>query len=281
MTNFTSQTAMSPTNESPISLKNQPYAFFPAKILSFVDETAIDRTFELEYTGELQIGQFFQVSVPGVGEAPISISEYKEGHLFMTIRRVGRVTDVIFDLAVGQNLFLRGSYGNGFITDDFVGSPVTVIAGGTGLAPVRGLIERLSHIQPESLELMVGFKSMADRLFIETLQNWESKFKAKVTLDREESGWDGLTGLVTTHMDLLSFEDANARKYVVVGPPIMMKFVLIELLKRKVPEENIIVSFERNMSCGIGKCGHCKIDETYVCLEGPVFSYVKAKHLID
>lgn len=262
-------------------MNKQPYDFFPAKILSFKDETPIDRTFELEYTGELQIGQFFQVSVPGVGEAPISISEYAPGHLFMTIRRVGRVTDVIFNLPVGANLFLRGSYGNGFITENFLGNPVSVIAGGTGLAPVRGLIDRLSQQQPETLELMAGFKSSSDRLFIDTFEKWEKSFKAMVTLDKEELGWEGLTGLVTTHMDLLSFEDKAIRKYVVVGPPIMMKFVTLELLKRKVPEENIVVSFERNMSCGIGKCGHCKIDETYVCLEGPVFSYSKAKHLID
>jgi anaerobic sulfite reductase subunit B len=229
----------------------------------------------------VQIGQFFQVSVPGAGEAPISISEYREGHLFMTIRRVGRVTDVIFNLKAGDNLFLRGSYGNGFLTESFLNRPVTVIAGGTGLAPVRGLIERLSVKQPESLELLVGFKSMGDRLFLETLENWEKRFKALVTLDKGEAGWSGMTGLVTTHMDQLSFEDKHERQYVVVGPPIMMKFVVMELLKRQVSEENIVVSFERNMSCGIGKCGHCKIDETYVCLEGPVFNYTKAKHLID
>lgn len=262
-------------------MNKQPYAFFPAKILSFRDETAIDRTFELEYTGQIEIGQFFEVSVPGVGEAPISISEYQDGHLFMTIRRVGRVTDVIFNLEPGQNLYLRGSYGNGFITENFLGKPVSVIAGGTGLAPVRGLVERLSLKQPESLELLVGFKSMSDRLFLDTLESWSQRFKALVTLDKDEEGWNGMSGLVTLHMDQLSFEDKHTRKYVVVGPPIMMKFVTLELLKRDVPEENIVVSFERNMSCGIGKCGHCKIDETYVCLEGPVFSYTKAKHLID
>lgn len=262
-------------------MNNQPYAFFPAKILSLYDETPVDRTFELEYTGDIQIGQFFQVSVPGVGEAPISISEYKPGSLFMTIRRVGRVTDVIFNLKPGDNLFLRGSYGNGFLVENFKDAPVSVIAGGTGLAPVRGLVERLSLTSADSLELLVGFKSMGDRLFIDTLSTWENRFKALVTLDKEEDGWSGLSGLVTTHMDRLSFEDKAVRKYVVVGPPIMMKFVTLELLKRQVPEENIVVSFERNMSCGIGKCGHCKIDETYVCLEGPVFTYTKAKHLID
>ena len=199
-------------------MNNQPYAFFPAKILSLYDETSTDRTFELEYTGDIEIGQFFQVSVPGVGEAPISISEYKDGHLFMTIRRVGRVTDVIFNLKPGDNLFLRGSYGNGFLLEHFNALPVTVIAGGTGLAPVKGLVERLSLTSADSLQLLVGFKSMGDRLFIDTLSQWEKRFKALVTLDKEEDGWSGLSGLVTTHMDRLSFEDKDVRKYVVVGP---------------------------------------------------------------
>lgn len=262
-------------------LNNNPYAFTAVKILGFYDETAIDRTFELEWTDPVSIGGFFEVSVPGVGEAPISISEHKDGVLYMTIRRVGKVTDVIFNLHVGDYLYMRGPYGNGF-TDKFIGSgPVTVIAGGTGLAPVRGLVDRLSLDRPEQLELLVGFKSPNDRLFVSTLENWEKRFKVIQTVDSASEGYEGRTGLVTQFIPELSLQDADKRIYVVVGPPIMMKFVTLGLIKAGVGPERIVVSFERNMSCGIGKCGHCKIDETYVCLEGPVFSYVKAQQLLD
>lgn len=261
-------------------MKNNPYAFEAAEIINFYDETAIDRTYELKWENPVTIGQFFEVSVPGVGEAPISISEHKNGILYMTIRRVGKVTDVIFNKSIGQNLFIRGPYGNGFETERFQSNPVSVIAGGTGLAPVRGLVERLSLISPESVELLVGFKSPDDMLFKETLKEWEKRFKLIVTVDQEYEGYTGRTGLVTKFVNELSISQPN-RQFIVVGPPIMMKFVTLELLKLGVQEDNITMSFERNMSCGIGKCGHCKIDETYVCLEGPVFGYPKAKHLID
>lgn len=260
---------------------NNPYTFQAVKILNFYDETAIDRTYELEWPEPVNIGGFFEVSVPGVGEAPISISEHKNGVLYMTIRKVGRVTDVIFNKKVGEHLYVRGPYGNGFTTDFVKNGPVTVIAGGTGLAPVRGLVERLSHQTPESLELLVGFKSPSDLLFRETLKDWSSRFKTFITVDGGDDTWTGHTGLVTKFIPSLSLSDKDERTFVVVGPPIMMKFVTMELLKNGVKEDNIVVSFERNMSCGIGKCGHCKIDETYVCLEGPVFGFAKAKHLID
>lgn len=258
-----------------------PYAFQAVKILNFYDETPIDRTYELEWADSVPLGGFFEVSVPGVGEAPISISEHKDGVLFMTIRRVGKVTDVIFNKKMGEHLYLRGPYGNGFTENFIPKGPVTVIAGGTGLAPVRGLVDKLSLERPSELELLVGFKSPGDLLFEETLKTWESRFRAIVTVDHGAEGWSGNTGLVTKYIPSLTLSDVAVRTFVVVGPPIMMKFVTLELLKNGVSEDNIVVSFERNMSCGIGKCGHCKIDETYVCLEGPVFGFAKAKHLID
>lgn len=257
-----------------------PYAFVPVEILNFYDETMIDRTYELKWDAPVTIGQFFEVSVPGVGEAPISISEHKNGVLYMTVRRVGKVTDVIFNKSVGQHLHVRGPYGNGFEIEKFKNIPVTIIAGGTGLAPVRGLVDRLSLIAADTLELLVGFKSPNDMLFKETLKVWDDRFKLMVTVDQEHEGYTGRTGLVTKFIGELGIHQPE-RHFIVVGPPIMMKFVTLELLKSGIKEENITMSFERNMSCGIGKCGHCKIDETYVCLEGPVFTYPKAKHLID
>lgn len=260
---------------------SNPYSFQAVKILDFYDETDIDRTFELEWPHPVTIGQFFEVSVPGVGEAPISVSEHRDGVLYMCIRRVGKVTDVIFNKKVGEYLYVRGPYGNGF-TDGFVGDgPLSVIAGGTGLAPVRGLVERFSVKRPEDLELLVGFKSPKDILFDSTVSAWEDRFKVLVTVDSSQGQeWNKREGLVTKFIEELTLDQLE-RKFVVVGPPIMIKFVTMELSKHGVKDDQIIVSFERNMSCGIGKCGHCKIDETYVCLEGPVFGYPKAKKLLD
>lgn len=253
------------------------------ELLSITKETDIDYTFKIAYEGDLIGGQFMEISIPGVGEAPISICNFDNKSLDMTIRKVGRLTDGIFDLLPGDKLFMRGPYGNGFDTELFKGKDVAFLAGGTGLAPVRHTINHFVKNKKEvkNLEVMVGFKSPSDRLFIDDLDRWAKSAHTVVTVDNGDDNWKGETGLITTHIDKLDLSDVGNKVAVVVGPPIMMKFTTIELVKKGFKEENIWVSFERRMSCGIGKCGHCKIDETYVCLEGPVFNYTKAKELID
>lgn len=262
---------------------NNPYLPQAYTIKSIHQETEIDWTFEIAYNGPLTGGQFMEISIPGVGEAPISISNFNDTSLFMTIRKVGRLTDKVFNAKVGDSLFLRGPYGNGFNLDLFKGKDIAVIAGGTGLAPVQKTIDTFIQNQDlvKNIEVICGFKSPSDLLFHDKLADWSSKAKVLITVDQGNDLWQGETGLVTTHLTKLDLSDASNKTIIVVGPPIMMKFTTLELIKLGIKEENIWVSFERKMSCGIGKCGHCKIDETYVCLEGPVFNYTKAKHLID
>ncbi|PKM95389.1 MAG: anaerobic sulfite reductase subunit AsrB [Firmicutes bacterium HGW-Firmicutes-1] len=261
---------------------NNPYLMERIKILDVHTETDIDYTFTLEYTKNVLPGQFLQLSIPGVGEAPISISDYDDNKLFLTIRKVGTLTDKIFELQAGDFLYVRGPYGNGFHLKDYSNSHVKIIAGGTGLAPVKKVIKSLmSSKEVKSVKVLVGFKGPKDILFKEELQEWVEAGKANITVDIADANWQGKTGLITEHLNLLEISNIHETKIIVVGPPIMMKFTTLELVKRGVPEENIWVSFERKMSCGIGKCGHCKIDETYVCLEGPVFKYERAKNLID
>lgn len=262
---------------------NNPYLPKAYEILSIHKETEIDYTFKVAFEGTLVGGQFMEISIPGIGEAPISICNFDDTSLEMTIRKVGRLTDKVFDLKPGDTLFMRGPYGNGFDVNLFSGKDVAFIAGGTGLAPVRKTIDAVvadcqEHIKPE---ILVGFKSPNDRLFIDDLKRWSGNVKTIVTVDKGDETWEGETGLITTHIDKLDLSKVEDKIAVVVGPPIMMKFTTLELIKKGFKEENIWVSFERKMSCGIGKCGHCKIDETYVCLEGPVFNYTKAKKLID
>lgn len=262
---------------------NNPYLPKAYEILSVVKETAIDWTFEVAFDGDLIGGQFMQLSIPGVGEAPISISDFTPGHLFMTIRKVGRLTDVIFDLKPGQHLMMRGPYGNGFDLRRYYGKDLLVIAGGTGLAPVKNVIKHM--LAPEtarSLSALLGFKSPQDMLFTEEVLSWQKKAKVMVTVDQQpKEPWDHLVGLVTEHIPSLQGKNPKETEVIVVGPPMMMKFTTLALLKAGYLKENITVSFERNMSCGIGKCGHCKIDEVYVCLEGPVFNYTQAVTLLD
>lgn len=254
-----------------------------SKIISITPHTDIDYTFRMEFTGDVKPGQFFEVSIPKYGEAPISVCEIGDGYIDLTIRRVGVVTDVIHTFFPGDRLFMRGPYGNGFDVDIYKGKEVIVAAGGTGLAPVKGIVDYFSANRNEviNFNLLVGFKSPDDILFKESIKKWSDSVDVTVTVDKAEEGYNGNVGLITNYVKNLRIDNVEEAQVVVVGPPIMMKFTLAEFIKRGIKEENIWVSYERKMCCGVGKCGHCKMDDTYICLEGPVFNYTKAKNLVD
>jgi len=259
---------------------NNPYVPFKLPIINVTEETDIDYTFRFKSDINPQNGQFLEISIPGVGEAPISISDFGDGYLDMTIRRVGKLTDEVFELKEGD---ARGPYGNGFSLEDYKGKDLIIVAGGTGLAPVKSIVNYFyEHIEElKSFKLIIGFKSPKDILFNEEIEKWKNKIDVILTVDNGDEDWKGNTGLITKYIPKINEKDYNQTEVIIVGPPIMMKFASLEFLNNNFPEEKIWVSFERKMSCGIGKCGHCKIDETYVCLEGPVFNYTKAKNLID
>ena len=237
----------------------------------------------MHFEGDVKPGQFFEVSLPKYGEAPISVSGIGENTVDLTIRKVGKVTNEIFEKYVGDKLFLRGPYGNGFDLENYKGHEVVVVAGGTGLSPVRGIVQHFGN-HPEDAKgftLIAGFKSPEDILFKDDLKAWENNMNMIVSVDNAPEGYEGPTGLVTKYIPDLEIKDLSDVQVVVVGPPIMMKFTVQEFLKRGIKEENIWISQERKMCCGIGKCGHCKIDDTYICLDGPVFNYTKGKLLRD
>ena len=263
-------------------MKNE-YIPFISEIKEVIKHTDIEYTFRMAYEGDVKPGQFFEVSIPKFGEAPISVSGIGEGTIDLTIRRVGKVTNEIFTNYVGDKLFLRGPYGNGFEVENYKDKEITVVAGGTGLSPVRGVVEYFADRmdEAEKFNLICGFKSPEDILFKDDLKIWKDKINLTLTVDKAEEGYEGNTGLVTTFIPDLEIKDINNTAFIVVGPPMMMKFTVLEILKRGVPEENIWISHERKMCCGLGKCGHCKIDDTYICLDGPVFNYTKGKNLVD
>ena len=260
------------------------YIPFLSEIKEVIKHTAIEYTFRMVYEkDDVKPGQFFEVSLPKFGEAPISVSGIGEGFIDFTIRRVGVVTDEIFTKYVGDKLFLRGPYGNGFDVTDYQNKQLIIVAGGTGLSPVRGVVDYFANHMDETkgFTLITGFKSPEDVLFKADLADWKTKMDVVLTVDQAPDGYEGHTGLVTKFIPEVVIENLDDVAVIVVGPPIMMHFAVQAFLARHIKEENIWISQERKMCCGIGKCGHCKIDDTYICLDGPVFNYTKGKDLID
>lgn len=254
------------------------------EILNVKQETDIEWTFRIATDIKPQHGQFLELSIPQIGECPISVSEQGDGWLEFTIRNVGKVTNVIFDKKAGDHLFLRGPYGRGWPVDELKDKHVFVIAGGTGVSPVRSTLN-YCYKNPgyvKSMNLVCGFKNSESVLFENDLANWKEAFdNTWYCLDNEEKeGFHKgfVTGIVK---DLPLKEAGDDYAVLVVGPPGMMKFTGLELMKNGFDENKIWMSFERKMSCAIGKCGHCRIDEVYVCLEGPVFPYTVARELVD
>ena len=263
-------------------MRNNPYVPFSSKIVEVIPHTDKEYTFRMEFEGEVKPGQFFEVSIPKFGEAPISVSGISPKCIDLTIRRVGRVTDEVFENYAGDTLFLRGPYGNGFDVNKYIDGECLVVAGGTGVSPVRGVIDTLSESKDaKDKHIILGFKSPSDMLFRDDIKRWEKTMDVILTMDKEAEGYNGNVGLVTKFIPEVKLNNVETTQAVVVGPPPMMKFSVIELLKRGFKEENIWVSYERKMCCGIGKCGHCKVNDTYICLDGPVFNYVDSKSLID
>lgn len=264
-------------------MENNEYVPFRSEILDVVRHTNIEYTFRMAYAGPARPGQFFEVSIPKFGEAPISVSGMGDGYVELTIRRVGRVTDEVFERYVGDSLMLRGPYGNGFDVDLFKGRELVVVAGGTGLSPVRGVVDYFARHPDEvaALTLIAGFKSPADILFLEELGRWKQAMNVILTVDCGDGDTICQIGLVTEFIPKIAFRNVLEAQAIVVGPPAMMRFSTLGLMDVGMRERNIWISHERKMCCGLGKCGHCKINDKYVCLDGPVFNFADARELLD
>lgn len=271
---------------------NNPLMPQPYKILGMKRVTPIEWLFRVEFdrADELNYGQFIQISIPRVGEAPISVTEFnlEEQWIEFLIRKVGKVTNVLFDLKVGDEMFLRGPYGNGFPFDEkYKDKHLIVVAGGSGCGPVRSMVNAVHNnfAETQTMELILGFKEENCILFEEEIEAWRQKHHVITTVDqicKEGNCALGLShGLVTEHFSKLDLTDMDQTEIVIVGPPKMMDVAAKQFVTMGVPEDKIWLSFERKMSCAVGKCGHCRIDETYVCLDGPVFNYTDGKYLVD
>ncbi|KYK27959.1 MAG: oxidoreductase [Candidatus Proteinoplasmatales archaeon SG8-5] len=230
-----------------------------------------------------QPGQFVEVSIMGTGEAPISVSSAPGGDTFETVvRKVGDVTSKLHKMQPGDKIGIRGPFGTGFDVEALKGKNLLFIGGGLGVVPMRSLYNHVLNNRGEfgDVTILYGCKEPCELLFSEEIKTWKdrSDFRHLLTVDSctEDEGWEGDIGVVGTLIPKVEFDPKNTTA-IVVGPPIFYRFVIADLTKTGMPEENIIVSLERRMKCGVGKCGHCQINGVYVCKEGPVFNYKEIK----
>jgi sulfite reductase subunit B len=229
-------------------------------------------------------GQFVEVSVFGYGEAPISIcsSPTKADCFELTVRKTGRLTDKMHTLTAGNLLGIRGPYGNGFDVSLFEGKDMLFICGGIGLAPLKSLIDYTISERKKFGRIIIvyGTKSPAEILFREEIKNWneDKGIEFFMTVDRPDEKWKGNVGVITTLIPPLELDEKQTIA-TVVGPPVMYKYVIMALKGKRLPDENIYLSLERRMKCGVGKCGHCQINDTYVCQDGPVYHFPHIKQL--
>lgn len=268
-------------------MKTSPYKPMQGKIIGAEMLTDKEKLFRIELEDKINLahepGQFVMLSIFGFGEAPISVcsSPSDKGYFEITVRNVGVLTDKLHKLDKGDIVGVRGPFGKGFPVDNMFGYDVMIVAGGLGIVPLRSLIRYIMFHRNDfgNVQILLGCKTPKELLFEVETREWmrRAEIKFNCTVDRGAPDWKGNVGLITT---LIPNVDINPmRTYgVVVGPPIMYKFVIVKLLEKKIPNHQIIVSLERRMKCGLGKCGHCQIEGMYVCQSGPVFNYAQLKN---
>jgi len=222
-------------------------------------------------------GEFVEVSIAGIGEAPISISSSPTQAGFeLAIRDAGSVTNAIHNLRAGDKIGIRGPFGSGYPVEELKGKNLIFICGGIGLIPQRSLINYVLDNRSDfgDLTILQGTRSHQERFFVDELARWSKRRDMYLmeTIDAEQPEWRGSIGVVTILMPRIE-ADLPASMILICGPPVMYKFVLMALWEAQVPKQNIFLNLERRMKCGVGKCGHCQINDRYVCQEGPVFRY--------
>jgi len=259
----------------------------PATVVKIKPLTAMEKVFTIELPRGVSLGhrpgQFVQVSLLGIGEAPISISSSpsrSNGTFELCVRKVGDVTNAIHALNEGATIGVRGPFGAGFPIEKFKGKDVLFAAGGLGLAPARSVINQVLDERGSfnRVILLYGAKTPGELLFKDELATWRQRddIEFHVTVDRGDADWKGNVGVITTLFPKVAVDPRNTVA-ITIGPPIMYKFVLMELLSKGIPEGEIWLSLERRMKCGVGKCGHCQINHLYCCVNGPSFTYAQLK----
>jgi sulfite reductase subunit B len=267
------------------------YLPLKAEIKDIKEETADTKTFTLSFKDKkvqeefnYKPGQFIELSIFGAGEAPFGMatSPTRKGYFIITVRAVGKLTRALHNLKVGDEVGIRGPFGNGFPYEEVKGKDILFVGGGIGLPPLRSLIHYMFDNRQDygNITILYGARTPKDLVYKYELEEWEKRedIKFLVTVDVGDETWKKDIGVVPILFKKVQFDVPNTVAFV-CGPPIMIKFVIQDLLKMGFKEENIISTLERYMKCGVGKCGHCAIGHKYVCIDGPVFNYKQIKNL--
>lgn len=268
--------------------KDSEYEIKKGRIFRTKEITDLEKLFEIVLPGGENLnhepGQFVMVSLLGVGEAPFSVSSSptKLGSFELVVRNVGKLTNAFNRLKAGDEVGIRGPFGNGFPVHILDGSDLLFVAGGIGIVPLHSLINYAIDNRRDfgKVSILLGCNRPEDMLFSDELDEWTKRLDInfECTVDRADSSWKGNIGLITSLIPGINLIPERTFAFV-VGPPIMYKFVVAKLLEKEIPERQILISLERHMKCGLGKCGHCQINGIYCCQEGPVFSYDKIKDM--
>jgi len=265
-----------------------PYRPIDAKLEDIIEETPTIKTFVLRPKSPVHFkaGQFVQITVPGLGEAPFtpSSSPNVADRLDVTALRTGKITEVMHELKPGVTLGVRGPFGKGYPMEELYGKEVLLVGGGVGLAPLRSLIlAMLDEIgRFKKVSIKYGARSPQELLFHDSFANWTKKkgVDMAVTVDMPSRDWSGKVGVVTTLLNDLGLDIPNAYA-VSCGPEIMLKFVTLRLVELGFKPEHIYLSMNRKMSCGIGKCGRCNVGHLYLCKDGPDVCYAEVQAVPD
>ena len=259
-----------------------PYEVIPATIYDIVQESPTIRTLRLRPREPIafKTGQFIELSIPGIGEGPFtpSSSHFESDVMDVTIMKTGFLTEYVHLAEPGDLVGLRGPYGSRYPLEKFEDKDVLILGGGCGLAPLRSLFLTLLHEVDKyrSITFLVGAKTPRDCIYKDESTGWRKydnvSFLRAVDEVPEGEEWHEDVGLVTRLLERIDVDPAD-NPAIVCGPPVMMKFGTMDLLKMGYREENLYLSMEKKMYCGFGQCRHCVMGEYYACKDGPVFTY--------
>jgi len=271
-------------------MKN-PYLPELATITNIIEETPNIKSFHVVFNDpekmknfKFEPGQVGQLSVFGVGESTFVINSppTRMEYLQFSVMKAGEVTNAIHELYVGDQIGVRAPLGNWFPYEQMKGKKILFIGGGIGLAPLRTLILFMldNRKDYDDITILYGARTLPDLCYKDDLKEWESRSDVNLilTVDTEYPGWTKRTGFVPTVLNEIAPSPENTIA-ITCGPPIMIKFVLQNLVKLNFKDEQIITTLEKRMKCGIGICGRCNIGSKYVCKDGPVFSLDQLKAL--
>jgi NAD(P)H-flavin reductase len=263
----------------------------PFRVRRRVREAADTVTLHLEPPDRqfrFQPGQFNMIAALGAGEVPISVSGAPDAPELLqhTIRGVGAATRRLLALRPGDWATVRGPFGRGWPLVQETERDIVIVTGGLGLAPLRSaILHILAHREHYGRVLVLcGARTPHDMLYRQEIERWRARFdlEVRLTVDRADASWRGTVGVVTTlFYDVDQLLDVDNALALMCGPEVMMRFAVRDLQKRGLKDEHIYLSLERNMTCGVGHCGHCQYGPYFLCKDGPVFSYNQIRFLSD